>query len=213
MENVLEKTENDRLRAIIEELESSDVIIAKEMSVGVSTVSACTMKGRDKVLSRSFYKKFLAALPFVNEEYLDEGNGKMFTRQLTKEEKDKFKRIYNNRSATLIKGVNKQISHRHRVLRQHFKDTQLSFSERVGVDRGMITAIEAARQNPSLNYLEILELKTKVNLYWLLYDSGEMFGSGGSSNAEVESQKKEIDRLNKVIEDQILLIEMLKPKK
>ena len=213
MENILEKTENDRLRAIIEELESSDIIISKAMNVGVSTVSACTMKGRDKVLSRSFYKKFLAALPFVNEKYLDEGEGKMFTRKLTKEEKDKFKRIYNNKSATLIKGVNKQISHRHRVLRQHFKDTQLSFSERVGVDRGMITAIEAARQNPSLNYLEILELKTKVNLYWLLYDSGEMFGSGGSSNAEVESQKKEIDRLNKVIEDQILLIEMLKPKK
>ena len=207
MENILEKTENDRLRAIIEELESSDVIIAKEMGVGVSTVSACTMKGRDKVLSRSFYKKFLAALPFVNEEYLDEGNGKMFIRKLTKEEKDKFKRTYNDKSATLTKGINKQISHRHRVLREHFRDTQLSFATRIEVDRGMITSVESARQNPSLNYLEVLEHKTKVNLYWLLFERGEMFGSGDSADG---ANKVEMDKLNDTIEEQRLLIKMLK---
>ena len=130
MENILEKTENDRLRAIIEKLGSSDVVIAKEMGVGVSTVSACTMKGRDKVLSRSFYKKFLAALPFVNEEYLDEGKGKMFNRKLTKEEAARFKRPSNNKSATL-KGINKDISQRHRIFRQHFSDEIQEFRFRI----------------------------------------------------------------------------------
>ena len=206
MENVLEKTENDRLRAIIEELESSDVIIAKEMSVGVSTVSACTMKGRDKVLSRSFYKKFLAALPFVNEEYLDEGNGKMFNRKLTKEEAARFKRPSNNKSATL-KGINKDISQRHRIFRLHHNDTQLSFGERVGVDRGMITSVESARQNPSLNYIELLERKTKINLYWFLLGRGEMFGSGDPSDG---ANKVEMDKLNDTIEEQRLLIKMLR---
>ena len=206
MENVLEKTENDRLRAIIEELESSDVIIAKEMGVGVSTVSACTMKGRDKVLSRSFYKKFLAALPFVNEEYLDEGKGKMFNRKLTKEEAARFKRPSNNKSATL-KGINKEISQRHRDFRQHYNDTQLSFGERLGVDRGMITSVESARQNPSLNYIELLERKTNINLYWLLLGRGEMFGSGDPSDG---ANKVEMDKLNDTIEEQRLLIKMLR---
>jgi len=206
MENILEKTENDRLRAIIEKLGSSDVVIAKEMGVGVSTVSACTMKGRDKVLSRSFYKKFLAALPFVNEEYLDEGEGEMFTRKLTKEEAARFKRPSNNKSATL-KGINKEISHRHRIFRQHYNDTQLSFGERLGVDRGMITSVESARQNPSLNYIELLERKTKINLYWFLLGRGEMFGSGDASDG---ANKVEMDKLNDTIEEQRLLIKMLR---
>ncbi len=206
MENILEKTENDRLRAIIEKLGSSDVVIAKEMGVGVSTVSACTMKGRDKLLSRSFYKKFITTLPFVNEDYLDEGKGKMFSRKLTKEEAARFKRPSNNKSATL-KGINKEISHRHRIFRQHYNDTQLSFGERLGVDRGMITSVESARQNPSLNYIELLERKTKINLYWFLLGRGEMFGSGDASDG---ANKVEMDKLNDTIEEQRLLIKMLR---
>ena len=204
MENILEKTENDRLRAIIEKLGSSDVVIAKEMGVGVSTVSACTMKGRDKLLSRSFYKKFIAALPFVNEDYLDEGKGKMFNRKLTKEEAARFKRPSNNKSATL-KGINKDISQRHRLFRQHYNDTQLSFGERLGVDRGMITSVESARQNPSLNYIELLERKTKINLYWFLLGRGEMLGDPSDG-----ANKVEMDKLNDTIEEQRLLIKMLR---
>ena len=207
MENILEKTENDRLRAIIEKLESSDVVIAKEMGVGVSTVSACTMKGRDKLLSRSFYKKFMAALPFVNEYYLDEGKGKMFNRKLTKEEKDTFKKKYQSKSNTITKGINKAISQRHRELREHYNDTQLSFGERLGVDRGMITSVESARQNPSLNYIELLERKTKINLYWLLLGRGDMFGSRDASDG---ANKVEVDKLNDTIEEQRLLIKMLR---
>ena len=206
MENILEKTENDRLRAIIEKLGSSDVVIAKEMGVGVSTVSACTMKGRDKLLSRSFYKKFIATLPFVNEDYLDEGKGKMFNRKLTKEEAARFKRPSNNKSATL-KGINKDISQRHRIFRLHHNDTQLSFGERLGVDRGMITSVESARQNPSLNYIELLERKTKINLYWFLLGRGEMEGSGDPSDG---ANKVEMDKLNDTIEEQRLLIKMLR---
>lgn len=206
MENILEETENDRLRAIIKKLDSSDVVIAKEMGVGVSTVSACTMKGRDKLLTRSFYKKFITTLSFVNEDYLDEGKGKMFNRKLTEEEAARFKRPSNNKSATL-KGINKDISQRHRNFRLHYNDTQLSFGERLGVDRGMITSVESARQNPSLNYIELLERKTKINLYWFLLGRGEMFGSGDPSDG---ANKVEMDKLNDTIEEQRLLIKMLR---
>lgn len=206
MENILEETENDRLRAIIKKLDSSDVVIAKEMGVGVSTVSACTMKGRDKLLTRSFYKKFITTLSFVNEDYLDEGKGKMFNRKLTEEEAARFKRPSNNKSATL-KGINKDISQRHRNFRLHYNDTQLSFGERLGVDRGMITSVESARQNPSLNYIELLERKTKINLYWFLLGRGDMFGSGDVSDG---ANKVEMDKLNDTIEEQRLLIKMLR---
>ena len=139
-------------------------------------------------------------------EGLDEGEGEMFTRKLTKEEAARFKRPSNNKSATL-KGINKEISHRHRIFRQHYNDTQLSFGERLGVDRGMITSVESARQNPSLNYIELLERKTKINLYWLLLGRGDMFGSGDASDG---ANKVEMDKLNDTIEEQRLLIKMLR---
>ena len=67
--------------------------------------------------------------------------------------------------------------------------------------------VESARQNPSLNYIELLERKTKINLYWFLLGRGEMFGSGDPSDG---ANKVEMGKLNDTIEEQRLLIKMLK---
>jgi transcriptional regulator with XRE-family HTH domain len=203
-------TENDRLREIIKALESSDIRFALAMGVGVSTVSACTMKSRNKVLSRSFYKKLMDGIPFISEEYLDSGKGKMFSREPTEDERKSLKTQYGLRS-NIRTSVSKELCGRVREVRHYNKDTQLSFSEKLQIDRGMITAVEAGRQNPSLGLLEILVEKMDINLYWLLFGEGEMFGRQYGRDTK-KLNDKEINRLNEVIDNQRLLLESFKAK-
>jgi transcriptional regulator with XRE-family HTH domain len=203
-------TENDRLREIIKALESSDIRFALAMGVGVSTVSACTMKSRNKVLSRSFYKKLMDGIPFISEEYLDSGKGKMFSREPTEDERKSLKTQYGLRS-NIRTSVSKELCGRVREVRHYNKDTQLSFSEKLQIDRGMITAVEAGRQNPSLGLLEILVEKMDINLYWLLFGEGEMFGRQYGRDTK-KLNDKEINRLNEVIDNQRLLLEAFKDK-
>lgn len=203
-------TENDRLREIIKVLESSDIRFALAMGVGVSTVSACTMKSRNKVLSRSFYKKLMNGIPFISEEYLDSGKGKMFSREPTEDERKSLKTQYGLRS-NIRTSVSKELCGRVREIRHYNKDTQLSFSEKLQIDRGMITAVEAGRQNPSLGLLEILVEKMDINLYWLLFGEGEMFGRQYGRDTK-KLNDKEITRLNEVIDNQRLLLESFKAK-
>tara|TARA_B110000046_G_scaffold49443_2_gene55097 strand:- start:4514 stop:5158 length:645 start_codon:yes stop_codon:yes gene_type:complete len=203
-------TENDRLREIIKALESSDIRFALAMGVGVSTVSACTMKSRNKVLSRSFYKKLMDGIPFISEEYLDSGKGKMFSREPTEDERKSLKTQYGLRS-NIRTSVSKELCGRVREVRHYNKDTQLSFSEKLQIDRGMVTAVEAGRQNPSLGLLEILVEKMDINLYWLLFGEGEMFGRQYGRDTK-KLNDKEITRLNEVIDNQRLLLESFKAK-
>ena len=203
-------TENDRLREIIKVLESSDIRFALAMGVGVSTVSACTMKSRNKVLSRSFYKKLMDGIPFISEEYLDSGKGKMFSREPTEDERKSLKTQYGLRS-NIRTSVSKELCGRVREVRHYNKDTQLSFSEKLQIDRGMVTAVEAGRQNPSLGLLEILVEKMDINLYWLLFGEGEMFGRQYGRDTK-KLNDKEITRLNEVIDNQRLLLEAFKSK-
>jgi transcriptional regulator with XRE-family HTH domain len=203
-------TENDRLREIIKVLESSDIRFALAMGVGVSTVSACTMKSRNKVLSRSFYKKLMDGIPFISEEYLDSGKGKMFSREPTEDERKSLKTQYGLRS-NIRTSVSKELCGRVREIRHYNKDTQLSFSEKLQIDRGMVTAVEAGRQNPSLGLLEILVEKMDINLYWLLFGEGEMFGRQYGRDTK-KLNDKEITRLNEVIDNQRLLLESFKAK-
>jgi transcriptional regulator with XRE-family HTH domain len=203
-------TENDRLREIIKALESSDIRFALAMGVGVSTVSACTMKSRNKVLSRSFYKKLMDGIPFISEEYLDSGKGKMFSREPTEDERKSLKTQYGLRS-NIRTSVSKELCGRVREVRHYNKDTQLSFSEKLQIDRGMITAVEAGRQNPSLGLLEILVEKMDINLYWLLFGEGEMFGRQYGRDTK-KLNDREINRLNEVIDNQRLLLESFKAK-
>tara|TARA_R110002072_G_scaffold258498_1_gene417177 strand:+ start:2835 stop:3479 length:645 start_codon:yes stop_codon:yes gene_type:complete len=203
-------TENDRLREIIKALESSDIRFALAMGVGVSTVSACTMKSRNKVLSRSFYKKLMDGIPFISEEYLDSGKGKMFSREPTEDERKSLKTQYGLRS-NIRTSVSKELCGRVREVRHYNKDTQLSFSEKLQIDRGMVTAVEAGRQNPSLGLLEILVEKMDINLYWLLFGEGEMFGRQYGRDTK-KLNDKEITRLNEVIDNQRLLLEAFKDK-
>ena len=203
-------TENDRLREIIKVLESSDIRFALAMGVGVSTVSACTMKSRNKVLSRSFYKKLMDGIPFISEEYLDSGKGKMFSREPTEDERKSLKTQYGLRS-NIRTSVSKELCGRVREIRHYNKDTQLSFSEKLQIDRGMVTAVEAGRQNPSLGLLEILVEKMDINLYWLLFGEGEMFGRQYGRDTK-KLNDKEITRLNEVIDNQRLLLEAFKDK-
>jgi transcriptional regulator with XRE-family HTH domain len=203
-------TENDRLREIIKALESSDIRFALAMGVGVSTVSACTMKSRNKVLSRSFYKKLMNGIPFISEEYLDSGKGKMFSREPTEDERKSLKTQYGLRS-NIRTSVSKELCGRVREIRHYNKDTQLSFSEKLQIDRGMVTAVEAGRQNPSLGLLEILVEKMDINLYWLLFGEGEMFGRQYGRDTK-KLNDKEITRLNEVIDNQRLLLEAFKDK-
>ena len=203
-------TENDRLREIIKVLESSDIRFALAIGVGVSTVSACTMKSRNKVLSRSFYKKLMNGIPFISEEYLDSGKGKMFSREPTEDERKSLKTQYGLRS-NIRTSVSKELCGRVREIRHYNKDTQLSFSEKLQIDRGMVTAVEAGRQNPSLGLLEILVEKMDINLYWLLFGEGEMFGRQYGRDTK-KLNDKEITRLNEVIDNQRLLLEAFKSK-
>lgn len=149
-------------------------------------------------------------IPFISEEYLDSGKGKMFSREPTEDERKSLKTQYGLRS-NIRTSVSKELCGRVREVRHYNKDTQLSFSEKLQIDRGMITAVEAGRQNPSLGLLEILVEKMDINLYWLLFGEGEMFGRQYGRDTK-KLNDREITRLNEVIDNQRLLLESFKAK-
>ena len=43
--------------------------------------------------------------------------------------------------------------------------TQLSFAEKLGVERHLISAIEGCRQNPSIDLLIVMRRKMNINIW------------------------------------------------
>ena len=206
IENKVNETVNDRLREIIEVLESSDYKIGEAMGMAVSSVSIFTSKLRPKKMTFEFADRFLECLPFVNKEYFIKGfddkgmSLKMFSRALTKDEKKKFKKTYGTASK-LSSSVNKDICDRVFHLRSRLEETQLSFAEKLGVVRWSVTAIEGGRQNPSLAFIQKLKEVFNVSLDWLLMEQGDMFTqeSSQANNDKVEELTKEIETLKMIV--------------
>ena len=73
-------TINDRLEMFRSTLKTSDIIIAKHMGLGVSSVSSHmpsnTSNGRS--ISTDWLNKFAEAFPFIDKSYMLDGKGEMF---------------------------------------------------------------------------------------------------------------------------------------
>jgi len=73
-------TINDRLEMFRSTLKTSDIIIAKHMGLGVSSVSShmpsSTSNGR--AISTDWLNKFAEAFPFIDKSYMLDGKGEMF---------------------------------------------------------------------------------------------------------------------------------------
>ena len=73
-------TINDRLEMFRSTLKTSDIIIAKHMGLGVSSVSShmpsSTSNGRS--ISTDWLNKFAEAFPFIDKSYMLDGKGEMF---------------------------------------------------------------------------------------------------------------------------------------
>ena len=84
----IEQTSNDRLTLVRDTLETSDVIIAKEMGLGVSSVSSLMTDGGNRKISVDWFVKFEKIFPFVNLDWLWTGGGNMLKNWSARERKN-----------------------------------------------------------------------------------------------------------------------------
>lgn len=61
-----------------------------------------------------------------------------------------------------------------RVIRKRFGPTQVEFAKPLGIKGTSISSMERGISKPSKSVLELIEIKYRVNLSWLLNDEGEM---------------------------------------
>lgn len=84
----IEQTSNDRLTLLRDTFETSDVIIAKEMGLGVSSVSSLMTDGGNRKISVDWFVKFEKIFPFVNLDWLWTGGGNMLKNWSARERKN-----------------------------------------------------------------------------------------------------------------------------
>lgn len=100
----------------------------------------------------------------------------------------------------------KDIGRRFKEIRENLGFTQNGFGEIMGLSQDSISAIERNKNNPNVKILEILHIKYKVNLNWLIAGTGIKFAkqleattSSVSLSLEIEKLKQRIENLEKIL--------------
>jgi transcriptional regulator with XRE-family HTH domain len=75
-------------------------------------------------------------------------------------------------------------------------ETQLSFAEKLGVERHLISAIEGCRQNPSIDLLILMRRIMNINLWWVMTGEEEMKLDFQASDV---GKIRELEHENKVL--------------
>jgi len=166
--------QNLRFIEVMELLETNPRIVSNKIGCSVSGVNVFTSPQRPKKITTDFIKKLESVMPFLNTDFIVYGEDhKPFIKKPTKEEAESFKVKYGVKSPTK-KGINQERCSRVYEVRMMMSETQLSFAEKLGVERHLISAIEGCRQNPSIDLLILMRRIMNINLWWVMTGEEEM---------------------------------------
>jgi len=166
--------QNLRFIEVMELLETNPRIVSNKIGCSVSGVNVFTSPQRPKKITTDFIKKLESVMPFLNTDFIVYGEDhKPFIKKPTKEEAESFRVKYGVKSPTK-KGINQERCSRVYEVRMMMSETQLSFAEKLGVERHLISAIEGCRQNPSIDLLILMRRKMNINLWWVMTGEEEM---------------------------------------
>jgi DNA-binding XRE family transcriptional regulator len=188
--------QNLRFIEVMELLETNPRIVSNKIGCSVSGVNVFTSPQRPKKITTDFIKKLESVMPFLNTDFIVYGEDhKPFIKKPTKEEAESFKVKYGVKSPTK-KGINQERCSRVYEVRMMMSETQLSFAEKLGVERHLISAIEGCRQNPSIDLLILMRRKMNINLWWVMTGEEEMKLDFQASDV---GKIRELEHENKVL--------------
>ena len=188
--------QNLRFIEVMELLETNPRIVSNKIGCSVSGVNVFTSPQRPKKITTDFIKKLESVMPFLNTDFIVYGEDhKPFIKKPTKEEAESFKVKYGVKSPTK-KGINQERCSRVYEVRMMMSETQLSFAEKLGVERHLISAIEGCRQNPSIDFLILMRRIMNINLWWVMTGEEEMKLDFQASDV---GKIRELEHENKVL--------------
>ena len=188
--------QNLRFIEVMELLETNPRIVSNKIGCSVSGVNVFTSPQRPKKITTDFIKKLESVMPFLNTDFIVYGEDhKPFIKKPTKEEAESFKVKYGVKSPTK-KGINQERCSRVYEVRMMMSETQLSFAEKLGVERHLISAIEGCRQNPSIDLLILMRRKMNINIWWIMTGEEEMKLDFQASDV---GKIRELEHENKVL--------------
>ena len=188
--------QNLRFIEVMELLENNPRIVSNKIGCSVSGVNVFTSPQRPKKITTDFIKKLESVMPFLNTDFIVYGEDhKPFIKKPTKEEAESFKVKYGVKSPTK-KGINQERCSRVYEVRMMMSETQLSFAEKLGVERHLISAIEGCRQNPSIDLLILMRRIMNINLWWVMTGEEEMKLDFQASDV---GKIRELEHENKVL--------------
>ena len=188
--------QNLRFIEVMELLETNPRIVSNKIGCSVSGVNVFTSPQRPKKITTDFIKKLENVMPFLNTDFIVYGEDhKPFIKKPTKEEAESFKVKYGVKSPTK-KGINQERCSRVYEVRMMMSETQLSFAEKLGVERHLISAIEGCRQNPSIDLLILMRRKMNINIWWIMTGEEEMKLDFQASDV---GKIRELEHENKVL--------------
>jgi len=188
--------QNLRFIEVMELLETNPRIVSNKIGCSVSGVNVFTSPQRPKKITTDFIKKLENVMPFLNTDFIVYGEDhKPFIKKPTKEEAESFRVKYGVKSPTK-KGINQERCSRVYEVRMMMSETQLSFAEKLGVERHLISAIEGCRQNPSIDLLILMRRKMNINLWWVMTGEEEMKLDFQASDV---GKIRELEHENKVL--------------
>ena len=188
--------QNLRFIEVMDLLETNPRIVSNKIGCSVSGVNVFTSPQRPKKITTDFIKKLESVMPFLNTDFIVYGEDhKPFIKKPTKEEAESFKVKYGVKSPTK-KGINQERCSRVYEVRMMMSETQLSFAEKLGVERHLISAIEGCRQNPSIDLLILMRRIMNINLWWVMTGEEEMKLDFQASDV---GKIRELEHENKVL--------------
>ena len=188
--------QNLRFIEVMELLETNPRIVSNKIGCSVSGVNVFTSPQRPKKITTDFIKKLESDMPFLNTDFIVYGEDhKPFIKKPTREEAESFKVKYGVKSPTK-KGINQERCSRVYEVRMMMSETQLSFAEKLGVERHLISAIEGCRQNPSIDLLILMRRIMNINLWWVMTGEEEMKLDFQASDV---GKIRELEHENKVL--------------
>ena len=210
--------ENLRFIEVLEILKPNDQVTLSQMTRVLSNLTGSSVGTFNNLISENkptkmnmeHVKKLKKEIDFLNVDFIMYGSDpntgkpfKPFTRNLTKEDKDKFK----PKKTKAHKGIDRDMCYRIKSIRLQLDDTQGSFADKLGVERYVVSSIEGARQNPTIHFLILLKRKCRVDPWWVISGEGHMklsYDKGDQSELyKLRERCEELERNNSSLQKMI----------
>lgn len=179
---------NERFKEIIDSFDADYRVIAE--SIGTSHGVLRKIINGNLDIPGDIVEALVKIVP-INLEYLFTGNGNPFT-------DDQFdpKKFFNSderkygKISKISKGISPEVCDRVRMIRKDQDLTQKDFADEVQCERHIQAAIENYRQNPTVQYMQLLWNRYAVNLNYLITGIGARYVG--------ESNQFDMDEFNNI---------------